>query len=211
MTGVTTFAARVASAGAGGTIQIRLGSPTGTLIGTCTVPVTGGWQTWVTETCPITATTGFQNIYLVYAGGSGGLFNVEWFSFLAGPILDLTEAASYNSENSIQTENCAEGGLDVGFISNGSYTVYNQVNLTGFTSFNARVASAGAGGNIQIRLDSSAGTLIGTCTVPVTGGWQNWVTETCGITPTSGFHNIYLVYTGGAGNLFNLEWFTFDY
>jgi len=211
MTGVTTFAARVASAGVGGTIQIHLGSAMGTLIGTCTVPVTGGWQTWVTETCPITPTTGSQNIYLVYAGPAGNLFNVEWLSFQAGPILDLTEAASYNSENSVQTENCAEGGLDVGFISNGSYTVYNQVNLTGFSSFNARVASAGAGGNIQIRLDSSTGTLIGTCVVPVTGGWQNWITEQCAITATTGFHNVYLVCTGGAGNLFNEEWFTFNY
>ena len=211
MSGVTTFAARVASAGVGGTIQIRLGSPTGTVIGTCTVPVTGGWQTWVTETCPVTPTTGFQNIYLVYTGNSGNLFNVEWFSFQAGPLLDLTEAASYNSENSIQTENCAEGGLDVGFISNGSYTVYNQIDLTGFSSLNARVASAGSGGSIQVRLDSPSGTLIGTCTVPVTGGWQTWVTEQCGISATTGFHNVYLVYTGGSGNLFNIEWFTFNY
>src|SRR5260370_42268732 len=135
MTGVTTFAARVASAGAGGTIQIRLGSPTGTLIGTCTVPVTGGWQTWVTETCPITATTGFQNIYLVYAGGRGGLFNVEWFSFQACPVLDLTEAASYNSANSIQSENCSESGREVAFIRYGSIAPYHQFNLTRVRSF----------------------------------------------------------------------------
>lgn len=211
MTGVTTFAARVASGGPGGTIQVRVGSPTGTLIGTCTVPATGGWQNWVTETCPISATTGTQTIYLVYTGGAGNLFNVEWFSFQAGALLNQNEAASYNSENSVQTESCAEGGLDVGFISNGSYTVYNQVDLTGFTSFDARVASAGVGGNIQIRLDSATGTLIGTCAVPVTGGWQTWVTERCSISPTSGFHNIYLVYTGGAGNLFNVEWFTFNF
>jgi len=31
------------------------------------------------------------------------------------------EAASYNNKNSIQTENCAEGGLDVGYIGNGSW------------------------------------------------------------------------------------------
>jgi alpha-L-fucosidase 2 len=213
MTGVTTFAARVASAttngGVAGTIQIRAGSPTGTVLGTCTVAGTGGWQTWITETCLLTNTiTGLQNIYLVYTGG----YNVEWFSLQAGaPLLHQVEAASYNSENSIQTENNSEGGLDVGYISNGSYTVYNQINLTGVTSFDARVASNGAGGDIQVRLDSPTGTLVGTCVVPDTAGWQTWVTETCSITPTSGFHNIYLVYTGGAGNLFNVEWFTFDY
>jgi hypothetical protein len=210
MTGVTTFAARVASGASGGTIQIRVGSPTGTLIGTCTVPATGGWQTWVTETCLITnPQTGFQNIYLVYSGG----FNIEWFSLQVGQISGLNEAASYNLSNAIQTESCSEGGLDVGHISGGSYTEYNQIDLTGFTTFNARIASAGAGGQIQVALDSPTGTVIGTLTVPVTGGWQTWVTETCAITPTTGFHNIYLnyVFTGGNGNLFNIEWFTFDY
>ncbi|MCG5218698.1 ThuA domain-containing protein, partial [Streptosporangium sp. KLBMP 9127] len=37
-TGATTFSARISSAGAGGAIQIRSGSPTGTLLGTVTVP-----------------------------------------------------------------------------------------------------------------------------------------------------------------------------
>jgi alpha-L-fucosidase 2 len=119
------------------------------------------------------------------------------------------QAASYNSESGVQTENCSEGGLDVGYISNGSYTVYNQVDLAGFTSFDARVASNGAGGNIEIHLDSPTGTLIGTCAVPTTGGWQTWGTETCSITPATGSHNVYLVYTGSSGNLFNVEWFTF--
>ena len=212
MSGMTTFAARVASDGIGGTIEICLDSPTGTVIGNCTVPVTGGWQTWVTETCPISATTGYHNIYLVFTGGTGNLFNIQWFSFQPGPVLNLTEAASFNSESNVQTENNSEGGLDVGYIQNGSYTVYNQVDLTGLTSFDARVASDGLGGTIQVRLDSPTGTLIGSCTVPVTGGWQTWVTETCALSATTGFHNIYLVYAGTSGNyLFNVEWFKLNY
>jgi hypothetical protein len=218
MSGVTTFAARVASAttngGVAGAIQIRVGSATGTVIGTCTVAGTDGWQNWVTETCLITnLQTGNQNIYLVDTGGGGNLFNIEWFSLQAGPLSGLNEAASFNSENSIQTENNSENGLDVGYISDGSYTVYNQIDLTGFTSFNARVASDGAGGNIQVCLDSPSNTPIGTCVVPITGGWQTWVTEQCSITPSTGFHNVYLLFNGGNGdgNLFNLEWFTFNY
>lgn len=212
MTGLTSFAARMASAGAGGNIEIRLDSPTGTLVGTCAVPVTGGWQTWVTETCGITTASGQHNLYLVFTGGSGNLFNIERFSLQQGPVLDETEAASFNiSFGSLHTESCAEGGLDVGFITNGCYTVFNQVDLTGFTSFNARVASAGSGGNIEIHLDSPTGTVIGTCPAPVTGGWQTWITEQCSITPTTGFHNVYLVCAGSGSALFNEEWFTFDY
>jgi hypothetical protein len=215
MTGVTTFAARVASDSTNGTaaaatITIHVGSATGTVIGTCTVAGTGGWQNWVTTTCLITnQQTGSQNIYLVYTGA----MNIEWFSLQAGQITGLTEAASYDSEHSIQTENNSENGLDVGFIGDGSWIEYNQIDLTGFSTFNARVASDGAGGNIQICLDSTNNTPIGTCVVPITGGWQTWESAACGITPTSGFHNVYLLFNGGDGNgaLFNVEWFTFNY
>ena len=120
-----------------------------------------------------------------------------------------TPAASYSGENSVVPETCAEGGQDVGTIVNGSYTYYSGITMNGLSSFNARVASAGSGGNIEVRLDSPTGTLIGTCAVPVTGGWQTWTTETCAITATTGSHTIYLVYTGGGGNLFNIEWFSF--
>ena len=100
------------------------------------------------------------------------------------------------------------GGQDIGTISNGSYTYYTGVAMTGFTTFYARVASAGVGGNIQVRLDSPTGTVVGTCAVPVTGGWQTWATQSCAISATTGTHTVYLVYTGGAGNLFNVEWVT---
>src|SRR5215469_12436198 len=116
------------------------------------------------------------------------------------------EAASYNNQNSVQTENCAEGGLDVGYISNGSWLEYNQLNLNGASTFQARVASGGNGGTISIHLDSPSGTVIGTCAVPVTGGWQTWTTVTASVYGASGFHNVYLVFTG-AGGLFNIEWF----
>src|SRR6202050_2482273 len=100
------------------------------------------------------------------------------------------------------------GGQDVGNINNGSWTEYNNVDLSGVTSFTVRVASNASGGNIQVCLDSPTGTVIGTCTVPGTGGWQKWTTVNCDLTDTTGTHNLYLVYTGGSGALFNIEWFT---
>ncbi|HVE16176.1 MAG TPA: DUF5010 domain-containing protein, partial [Chthoniobacterales bacterium] len=109
-------------------------------------------------------------------------------------------------------QTCDEGGLNLTNLTNGSYTSYNGAggwDLTGVTGFKARVASAATGGNIEIRMDSPTGTLLGTCAVPVTGGAQTWTTQTCSLTGASGNHNIYLVYTGGAGSLFNFEWFAF--
>jgi len=69
------------------------------------------------------------------------------------------------------------------------------------------VASAGAGGNIEVHMDSPSGTLLGTSTVPVTGCWQTWTQTYTSLSGASGTHNLYLVFTGGGGNLFNIQWF----
>jgi hypothetical protein len=82
--GATSFTARVASATSGGRIEVRLDSTTGPLAGTCTVPGTGGWQTWTTITCTTSAATGTRDLYLRFAGGTGFLFNVNWWQFSTG-------------------------------------------------------------------------------------------------------------------------------
>jgi uncharacterized protein (TIGR03790 family) len=204
---INTFRARVASAGSGGNIQVRLDSATGQLIGTCAVPVTGDWQSWTTVTCGLTGASGVHTVYLVYTGGSGALFNVEWFAFLPS-----IEASRYNNlSGGEQLENSSEGGQDMGYILSGGYAVYNNINLAGKAHFSARTASAGSGGNIEVHLDSPTGKQIGTCTIPVTGDWQIWATETCSLSGASGIHNVYLVFNGDGGNyLFNLEWFAFN-
>jgi arabinoxylan arabinofuranohydrolase len=83
--GAGSFSARVASGTSGGRIEVRLDSATGTLAGTCTVPGTGGWQSWTTVSCPISGATGTHDLYLRFTGGSGSLFNVNWWQFAAGP------------------------------------------------------------------------------------------------------------------------------
>jgi glucosylceramidase len=120
------------------------------------------------------------------------------------------EAENFNSQSGIQTESCSEGGLNVGYIENGDYMVYNNVNFgSGATGFDARVSSNTSGGNIEVRLDSLTGALVGTCSVQSTGGWQTWVTKSCGISGASGMHNLYLKFTGGTGYLLNINWFKF--
>jgi len=51
--------------------------------------------------------------------------------------------------------------------------------------------------------------LIGTCTVPGTGGWQNWVDVKCDVSGVSGIHDLYLKFTGGSGYLLNINWWKF--
>jgi arabinoxylan arabinofuranohydrolase len=83
-TGATSFTARVASATSGGRLEVRVGSPTGMVVGTCTVPGTGGWQSWTSVSCPVSGLTGTQDVYLRFTGGSGFLFNVNWWQFTGG-------------------------------------------------------------------------------------------------------------------------------
>ncbi|MGV9952287.1 lectin [Streptomyces cellulosae] len=79
------FTARVSSAGSGGTIEIRAGSPAGTLLGTATVPVTGGWDVFRDVTAPLSGQpAGSTAVHLVFKGGAGPLFDVDEFSFDTG-------------------------------------------------------------------------------------------------------------------------------
>jgi type 1 glutamine amidotransferase len=77
--GRTGFSARVSSAGAGGTIRIRSGSATGTILGTVNVPNTGSWDTFQTVSTTLTG-TGTGPIFLTFTGGAGSLFDVDTFT-----------------------------------------------------------------------------------------------------------------------------------
>nr|WP_248297164.1 PQQ-dependent sugar dehydrogenase [Streptomyces sp. S1D4-11] len=75
--------ARVSSAGAGGTLEIRSGSPTGPTLGRATVPVTGGWDTFQDVSADLAhAPRGTTTLYLVFKGsGTGALYDVDDFTF----------------------------------------------------------------------------------------------------------------------------------
>ncbi len=67
--GASTFTARVAKASAGdGSIEVRLGSPSGPLAGTATVGSTGDVYTYATTTTALHGARGRQDVYLVFHG-----------------------------------------------------------------------------------------------------------------------------------------------
>lgn len=79
--GAKKFEVRAASGTSGGSIELRLGSENGKLVGTCAISGTGGWTTWKTFSCDITECSGVQNLYLVYKG-SGEPFRLNWYRFI---------------------------------------------------------------------------------------------------------------------------------
>ena len=121
-----------------------------------------------------------------------------------------TEAETINWSSGVKTEPCSEGGMNVCNIENGHYIRIKGVDFgKGAASFEARVASGSEGGSIEIRLDSPTGRLAGTCVVSGTGGWQNWETVGCTVDGAAQVHDLYLVFTGGEGKLFNFNWWKF--
>ncbi|WP_428964078.1 ThuA domain-containing protein [Micromonospora fluostatini] len=85
LTGVTALRARVVSGGAGGTIGVRTGSPTGPLLGQVAVPNTGGWNTFADVTTTLTGVpSGPRDLYLTFTGSGSGLFDVDDVTLVRG-------------------------------------------------------------------------------------------------------------------------------
>ncbi|KAL5360095.1 glycosyl hydrolase [Aspergillus floccosus] len=179
-----------------------------------------------------------NNSYFFYhngalPGGSGYTRSVSVESFVYNsdgtiPEMDMTtegpkqigtldpyvvqEAETIAWSEGIETEVCSEGGLNVGYINNGDYIKVKGVAFgTGAAKFTARVASNTAGGTIELHIDSQTGTVIGSCKVSNTGGWQSWASVECPISDSEGTHDLFLKFVGdGTGFLFNFNWWQFS-
>jgi hypothetical protein len=122
------------------------------------------------------------------------------------------QAEHFGAQSGIQLADhaTAEGARTVGFIDNGDWISFQPYLLNNVTQVSARVASGGTGGTIEVRTGSATGSLLGTVTVPVTGGWDTFTTVSANMSagPATAAP-LYLVFKGPAGNLFDLDSFTF--
>ncbi len=120
------------------------------------------------------------------------------------------EAEAYQYAGNCETERRDDGTANVGFIQNGSYTVYRTLDFEcGASEFEVQAASNTDGGNIEIRIGSPEGELLGTCEVTGTDGWQEYQTFSCSLKPCKGVQDLYLVFTGGENYLLNVDSFRF--
>ena len=214
LTGIYSVNARVATQDDGGSIEVRLGSETGTLIGSLDVVNTSGSQVYETVSVNIEKTEGVKDVYLVYAGGDGYLFNINWFGFSEAFICSnstaLIEAECYDDMEGVQTEDCSEGTLNVGYINNEDWVKYTDIDLTNMNSIKARVSSKTTGSILEVHLDAVDGDVIAQLEVSNTGGNQNWVTDSVNIDAVTGVHDVYLVFSGSEGYLYNINSFGFS-
>ena len=123
-----------------------------------------------------------------------------------------TEAETIAWEEGIETAKDEKTGVYVTDISNGDYIKVRSVDFgKGAKSFDANVASTTGGGSLEIRVGSPTGTLLGTCVVKSTGAATNWTVQSCKVTKVKGVHDIYFVFKGGEGSLFNFDCWKFSY
>ncbi|MGN7938399.1 glycoside hydrolase family 43 protein [Metabacillus sp. 22489] len=101
--------------------------------------------------------------------------------------------------------------LNVTDINNGDWVAVSQADFgrNGAVSFEANIAST-VGGEIEIRVDSPVGEVIGTLDVNPTGGDQKWQLMKTNVNNVSGTHNIFFIFKGeGENNLFNMDYWKF--
>ena len=96
LSGIQQVRLRAASGGSGGRVEIRGGSPTGTLLGTATVPGTGGWQTYTDVTTTVSNSAG-PLFFVARGSGGGGLLNVNWMDFVGQGVAGPTQPAALSS------------------------------------------------------------------------------------------------------------------
>ncbi|MGG4146316.1 carbohydrate-binding protein [Paenibacillus algorifonticola] len=126
------------------------------------------------------------------------------------------EAETIGWNGRILTEKSSAAGgpvnnQNVTSINNGDWIAVGNADfgVSGATTFKANVAST-VGGNIEVRLDSVTGPLVGTLNVPSTGGAQNWSLIETTVSGATGVHNVFFVFTGnGTGHLFNFDYWQF--
>ncbi len=160
-TGASALDVRMASAATfTGTAEFRLGSTTGTVIGTVSFGSTGGWQIWITKTVSVTGTSGIKNLFVVFRGGSG-VGNVNWFKFKnviapAAPTnltatagnaqITLSWSASSGAASYTIRRSSTSGGSYTDIATGVTSTTYTSTELTNGTAYYFVVAAVNAAG-----------------------------------------------------------------
>ncbi len=163
----------------------------------------------------------FYAVSAVNAHGESALSPEDTFHYRANYI----EAENYNGRggNARAVGGCSDwcGGDKVGYISDGEWTRYDNMQVSAGSVFRARVASGlhptNGTGRIDIYQDALDGSLIGSVDVPYTGSTdRNWETVETAVSTVSGTYSVYLKYVettaGGVtgSGLFDVNWFEFS-
>jgi arabinoxylan arabinofuranohydrolase len=121
------------------------------------------------------------------------------------------EAETIGWEEGLETAKDEKTGVYVTNINKDDYIKVRSVDFgKGAKTFEANVASIKEGGSIEIHIDNPTGILLGTCDIKSTGSATNWAVQSCKVNKVTGVHDIYFMFKGGEGDLFNFDWWKFS-
>ncbi len=124
---------------------------------------------------------------------------------------ERVEAETFSWSEGVETETCADGTLNIGFLQDGDYVKLRGVDFgeSAPKEFQASVSATESGSTVELRLDSLDGELIGTLEAPVTGDWQTYEIASTAVSEVTGQHDLYLGFHGSASYLLNMDWWKF--
>jgi uncharacterized repeat protein (TIGR02059 family) len=168
------------------------------------------------------------NISLFQAINSGEMVTVsyadgEWTSFAGEKVSEIIdyvvpnkllpiqaisvpgtiEAENFTVNTGTQTENTSDtgGGRNIGYIDSGDWLEYLiNVENSGKYTMTFRVAANTAAGQIDVSAPGQAIEKIGTVSIPVTGGWQTWVSVATSVNLVAGKQRLRIYFAKGGCN-----------
>jgi len=146
--GATKFIVRASCNTSGSSIELRTGSATGTLIGTCVIASTGSVNTYGNFEAAITNASGVKDyLYLVFKGGaSAELFRLAWYKFEAPSAAAPVTNGQFWGQAPLMTVKGRTLNVNAGAGADAKVRV-RVVNMTGKT-----VANFNASGNAKLSL-----------------------------------------------------------
>ena len=120
-----------------------------------------------------------------------------------------TEAETIAWAQGVVSATDKETGVYITSIHNTDYIKVRDVDFgsKGASQFTASASSRYHGGEIELRIDSLEGDVIGSLKIPYTGEWNNWEQHSTNVKTTKGVHDLYLIFKGRTPH----ELFNFDY
>ncbi|NQT16672.1 MAG: carbohydrate-binding protein, partial [Planctomycetes bacterium] len=169
-------------------------SPKGRVHHLGAVYLDGHWLTEAAGFDEVREPAGESPMWYTPAPATGSdLLNVAWFQPQKAP--GRLSADGFSAQQGIKTMACREGGQCIGWIDDGDWVRYDNVDCgAGSEQIEFRAASRTGGGTIEVHLDKPDGGLLGACTVADTGNQQYWKSFSAKIKPTEGKKTICLVF-----------------
>nr|WP_199081599.1 glycoside hydrolase family 43 protein [Pedobacter sp. ASV19] len=120
------------------------------------------------------------------------------------------EAETIAWSEGLKTAKNNRTGMYVTSIGNNDYIKVRGVDFgNGAKRFEASAAAIAKGSKIEVHIDSLNGTLVTTCEVKQTGDMHKWMVHSSTVKKVTGIHDLFLVFKGRDGDLFNFDWWKF--